>query len=108
VDKISYYTYFNYKREDGYRLNSEFDSKNFYGFVNYKLGANTNVSIEGAYLKYMAKQAGGLTDAQFAETTRLSTKEWKWFEVDWKLYAAKLNHKFSENSELDFWIRCRT
>ena len=104
VGKVSYYTYFNYKRGDGYRDNSEFDSKNFYGFVNYRLGSNTNLSIEGTYLKYLAKQAGGLTDAQFAETPRLSTRDRNWFEVDWKLYSAKLNHKFSENSELDFMV----
>jgi Fe(3+) dicitrate transport protein len=102
--KVSYYTYFNYKRGDGYRDNSEFDSKNFYGFINYKLGEKTNISVEGTYLKYLAKQAGGLTDAQFAATPRLSTRDRNWFEVDWKLYSAKLNHKFSNKSELDFMV----
>ena len=102
VGKISYYSYFNYKRGDGYRDHSAFDSKNFYGFVNYKWGEKTNLSIEGTYLKYLAKQAGGLTDLQFEKTPRLSTRDRNWFEVDWKLYSAKLNHKFSDNSELDF------
>ncbi len=104
VGKISYYTYFNYKRGDGYRDNSAFDSKNFYGYANYKLSNKTNISVEGTYLKYLAKQAGGLTDAQFARTPRLSTRDRNWFEVDWKLYSAKLNHKFSENQELDFIV----
>ena len=104
LGKVSYYTYFNYKKGEGYRDNSEFDSKNFYGFANYKLGDNTNISIEGTYLKYLAKQAGGLTDAQFAATPRLSTRDRNWFEVDWKLYSAKLNHKFSDKSELDFMV----
>ncbi len=101
---ISYYTYFNYKKGDGYRDNSDFDSKNFYGFVNYKLGEKTNISVEGTYLKYLAKQAGGMTDAQFASTPRLSTRDRNWFEVDWKLYSVKLNHKFSDKSEFDFII----
>jgi Fe(3+) dicitrate transport protein len=101
---VSYYTYFNYKKGDGYRKNSEFDSKNFYGFVNYKFGDKTNISIEGTYLKYLAKQSGGLTDEQFSSTPRLSTRDRNWFEVDWKLYSAKLNHKFSDRSELDFSV----
>lgn len=102
--KTSYYTYFNYKRGNGYRPNSEFGSKNFYAYVNHKIGKRTNISIEGTYLKYLAKQAGGLTDAQFEENSRLSTRDRNWFEVDWLLYSAKLNHKFSEKSEFDFMI----
>lgn len=102
--KLSYYTYFNYKRGDGYRENSEFESKNLYGYANYKVGQKTNISVEGTYLKYLAKQAGGLTDAQFAATPRLSTRDRNWFEVDWKLFSAKLNHKFSDKSEWDFMV----
>jgi Fe(3+) dicitrate transport protein len=102
IGKASYYTYFNYKKGDGYRENSNFDSKNFYGFVNYKLNDKLDISIEATYLKYLAKQAGGLTDPLFASDSRVSTRDRNWFEVDWKLISAKLNYKLSEKSEFSF------
>jgi Fe(3+) dicitrate transport protein len=97
--KISYYTYFNYKKGNGYRPNSNFDSNNFYGFVSYKVNPKLELSLEATYLKYLAKQAGGLTDPLFNSTPRLSTRDRNWFEVDWKLIAAKLNYSISERSE---------
>ena len=102
--KVSYYSYFNYKKGNGYRENSNFNSKNFYGFVNYKLNENIDISLEATYLKYLAKQAGGLTDPLFNTTPRLSTRDRNWFEVDWKLISAKLNYSFSNDSEFSLTI----
>ena len=99
LGKVSYYTYFNYKKGDGYRDNSNFDSKNFYGFINYKVNEKLDISIEATYLKYLAKQAGGLTDPLFESNPRLSTRDRNWFEVDWKLFSAKLKYELSEKSE---------
>jgi len=104
VGKMSYYTFYNYKKGDGYRLNSEFDSKNAYAFVNYELGEDTDVSMEVTYLKYLSKQAGGLTDPLFAENARLSTRDRNWFEVDWKLISAKLTHKFTAKSDFSLTL----
>ena len=104
VGKTSYYTYFNYKKGDGYRLNSNFDSKNYYAFVNYKLNDRLDISLEATYLKYLAKQAGGLTDPIFQTTPRLSTRDRNWFEVDWKLLSAGLNYSISENTEFSLTL----
>ena len=102
--KFSYYTYFNYKKGNGYRLNSNFDSKNFYGFVNYKWNEKLDISVEATYLKYLAKQAGGLTDPLFNTTPRLSTRDRNWFEVDWKLISAKLNYSITEETKFSLTL----
>lgn len=102
--KVSYYTYFNYKKGNGYRSNSNFDSKNFYGIVNYKVNDKLDISVEATYLKYLAKQAGGLTDPLFDSTPRLSTRDRNWFEVDWKLISAKLNYSISEDTEFSLTL----
>lgn len=104
IGKTSYYTFFNYKKGDGFRSNSAFDSKNLFAHINYKLNDKTNISIEATYLKYLAKQAGGLTDVQFNETPRLSTRARNWFEVDWKLLSAKYNYRLSEKSEFNLTL----
>lgn len=103
VDKFSYYTYFNYKKGEDFRPNSGFDSKNFFGHFNYQFAPNTSVNLEVTYLKYLAQQAGGLTDAQFYENPNFSNRTRNWFEVDWKLWALQFKHKFS--SKTDFSLQ---
>lgn len=97
-DKWGYYSFFNYKTGDGFRPNSGFESKNAYGFLSYQLNDRTSFSGEVTYMRYLAKQGGGLTDAMFAEDPFQSNRSRNWFEVDWLLYNLKMNHEFSENT----------
>lgn len=100
IDRFSYLVNYNYKSGDGYRNNSQFDSHNLYAYARYQLTDRTNLSVESTYMNYLAKQAGGLTDAQFRESPRLSTRDRNWFEVDWKLYSLKLEHRIDTGSVL--------
>lgn len=104
VGKLSYYTYFNYKQGEDFRPNSDFDSKNFFAHVGYELSTKTKINFEFTYLKYLAQQAGGLTDAQFYENPNFSNRTRNWFAVDWHLYAARLEHEFSENTDLSLQL----
>ncbi len=99
IDKFSYYTYFNYKKGDGFRPNSDFDSKNAYAHVGYQFSNTTKLIGEFTYLKYLAKQPGGLTDTQFDTDPDVSNRTRNWFEVDWKLFSLKLEHAFSEKTD---------
>ena len=91
---------YNHKEGDGYRDYSQFNSNNVILTWSQALGKKTKITSEFTYLKYLAKQAGGLTDEQFESTPRLSTRTRNWFEVDWKLYNVKLEHSFNESSDL--------
>ncbi len=99
IGKFSYYTYFNYKQGDGFRLNSEFDSKNTYTHIGYQLSNKTKLSGEFTYLNYLAKQPGGLTDTQFELDPDFSNRTRNWFKVDWKLFSLKLEHQFSKKTD---------
>ena len=101
-NKWSYYTYFNYKKGDGFRPNSEFESKNFFAHIGYEFNENTSLTGEFTYLNYLAQQAGGLTDAMFNEDPFQSNRARNWFEVDWLLYNLKLSHKFSDKTNFTF------
>lgn len=101
-NKLSYYGYYNYKRGDGFRPNSEFSSKNAYAHLGYEFNSNTKLEAEVTYLKYLAQQAGGLTDAMFAQNPFQSNRARNWFTVDWFLYNLKLSHNFSENTNFTF------
>ncbi len=104
VGKVSYYSYFNFKEGDGFRPNSHFNSKNFYAHIGYQLSEKTKISGEFTYLKYLAQQPGGLTDTQFNENSDFSNRSRNWFQVDWKLYAFKLEHTFSKKTDFSLQV----
>lgn len=101
-NKFSYYTYFNYKTGDGFRPNSEFESKNVFAHVGYQFNDKTKVTGDVTYMHYLAQQGGGLTDTMFENDPYQSNRARNWFQVDWLLYNVKLDHKFSEQTNFTF------
>lgn len=104
-NKLSYYTFYNGKKGDGFRPNSGFNANNFFGHLTYNFNNKTSISAEYTDYYYLAQQAGGLSDVQFLENPKQSYRTRNWFAVDWKLFNLKLNHEFSEktNGTLSFF-----
>ncbi len=101
-NKLSYYAYVNYKKGDGFRPNSEFESKNIFSHFEYAFSQKSNLSIEFTYLNYLAQQAGGLNDRMFNSDPNQSVRSRNWFKVNWLLYNAKFKHNFSEQTKFSF------
>ena len=101
-EKFSYYSYLNYKTGDGFRSNSEFESKNFFSYLNYDFSSKTNLEFELTFLEYLAQQAGGLNDSMFDLNPYQSVRSRNWFKVNWLLYNAKLTHRFSDQTLFSF------
>jgi len=99
---FSFYSYYNYKKGDGFRNNSVYNSNNFYIHLSQKISDKIKVSGEVSYLKYLAQQAGGLSDRMFNLDPLQSNRERNWFELDWLLYNFKLDHKLKNNNNLSF------
>ena len=99
---FSFYSYYNYKKGDGFRNNSVYNSNNFYIHLSQKISDKIKVSGEVSYLKYLAQQAGGLSDKMFNLDPLQSNRERNWFELDWLLYNFKLDHKLKNNNSLSF------
>ena len=102
INKLSYYAFFNYKRGDGFRDNSEFESRNTYFKSIYKPSEKTEISAELTYLSYLAQQAGGLNDVMFNNKPYQSNRSRNWFAIDWLLYNAKITHEFSDRTKFSF------
>lgn len=98
-DKISYYTFYNYKQGNGFRPNSEFESKNYFGNLNYQFTDKTSLHFDYTYFNYLAQQAGGLTDVMFNENPTQSNRTRNWFAINWNLFALRLKHKFNANTD---------
>lgn len=99
VGKLSYYTYFNYKEGNGFRPNSNYNSRNYYAHLGYQVSDRTKLTLEATFLDYLAQQPGGLTDVQFIQDPSFSNRSRNWFDVSWKLYSARFDHKFSTNTD---------
>jgi Fe(3+) dicitrate transport protein len=100
VGKLSYYTYYNYKTGEGFRPNSDYTSHNAFAHLGYQLNDDTKISFEYTLLDYLAQQPGGLTDVQFYRDPTFSNRERNWFDVNWNLYALKLEHNLTSKTEL--------
>lgn len=98
LNKLSYYSFVNYKKGDGFRPNSDFESINYFLNIRYQFNNKTSISSEITYLKYLAHQAGGLSDKMFNSNPFQSNRSRNWFGLNWLLYNLKLEHKFNLNS----------
>ena len=101
VGKLNYYTCFQYKKGNGWRPNSEFNTRTAFASATYSISEAFKIKADYTYMHYLAHQPGGLTDAQFKENPRTSIRERNWFSVDWNLYALQFDYKFSENLRMN-------
>ena len=101
---LSYLASFNFKSGDGFRPNSEFNSRNYFFQLNYKLNDETNIKAEFTFLDYLAQQGGGLSDDMFNENPFQSNRSRNWFNINWLLFQTKIKHSFSDNSKLDIQL----
>ncbi len=95
--KFSYYSYFNYKRGDGYRPNSKYQSYNAFVNLNYNINPANKIEFDWLKYHYLAQQAGGLTNYMFYENPKQSNRERNWFRVDWNVANLRYTHHFTED-----------
>ncbi len=98
--KFSTYAYYQYKRGNGWRENSDFNAHTAYWHLKYsgqKLCLNSNVT----HMSYLAQQAGGLTDRLFEENPRQSLRPRNWFQINWNLFSLSADYHFSKNTRLN-------
>ncbi|MFD2935846.1 TonB-dependent receptor domain-containing protein [Spirosoma flavum] len=104
VGKLSYYTFFQYKKGDGWRPNSHFTNYTAFVDIDYHFSENTTLGFDMTQMSYLAQQPGGLTDAMFAENPRQSNRERNWFKVNWTMPALHFDHKFNANNEFNLRV----
>ncbi len=101
VGKWNSYSFFQYKRGNGFRPNSEFESKTVYADVHYNYADKSHIGFELTHMDYLAQQPGGLTDAMFRENPRQSNRSRNWFAVDWNLLDLEWEHKVSATTRFN-------
>ncbi len=102
--KWSYQALHQLRTGAGWRPNSEFDSHTAFGQLRYQPRPGRSLRLEYTLMRYLARQPGGLTDAQFAQNPRQSIRERNWFRVRWNLLAAQWDEELSERSRLQLRV----
>ena len=104
-NNFSYFGFINYKKGDGFRENSEFNSINYYQNFNFQINEKIKITADLTYLNYLAHQAGGLSDIMFRDNPFQSNRERNWFDINWFLYNLKYIHKVNGglNLSLNFF-----
>ena len=104
VNKLSYYTFFQYKKGSAWRPNSDFNAYTAYADVNYQVARNTSLGLDVTHMNYLTQQPGGLTDQMYREDPRQSNRERNWFKVNWNLFAFHLDHKFDAANQFNLRV----
>ena len=102
--KFSHYSFYNYKKGDGFRPNSEFDAKTFFTNLNYQFTENTSVHFDYTHFGYLAKQPGGLTDVMFLNDPTQSNRDRNWFKIGWNLFALRFKHHFQHDADFSLQL----
>ena len=102
LKKLNYYAYYQYKRADGWRPNSGFQSHAGFASLIWRPIPKAELGLEYTRFSYLAQQPGGLTDAQFDEGPRQSFRSRNWFKVDWNLAALSFDFKLNDKSRINF------
>jgi Fe(3+) dicitrate transport protein len=99
--KLSYYASYHHRQGDGWRQNGRFEVNHGYAQVQYALTPKLKVGGELTLMNYVNQQPGGLTDAQFAQDARQSSRARNWFSTPWVVPALTAEFAASERTKLN-------
>ena len=85
-----------YRKGDGFRPNSAFDSNQSYARLDIKSGLQNRWMLELTRSEVLSKQAGGLSEAQFATNPIYSGRARNFFQADWLMPVVK--YQFQPNA----------
>jgi len=101
VGKLNHYSFYQYKRSDGWRPNSGLEQHTAFTSLKYELSEKIKLGFEYTFMDYLAQQPGGLTDRFFEEDPRQSIRERNWFKVNWNLAAFTFDYQITDRTKIN-------
>jgi Fe(3+) dicitrate transport protein len=98
VGRTRYYGFYQRKASDGWRPNAGLHQHTAFASAHVQATRRLSVRPEFTFMRYLAQQPGGLTDAQFARDAGQSTRARNWFGVDWNLLALRADYDASDRT----------
>ncbi|HLG41557.1 MAG TPA: TonB-dependent receptor plug domain-containing protein, partial [Chitinophagaceae bacterium] len=102
INKLQYFAYFNYRKSDGYRENSEYNYFAGHAHIIYAFNSKLKLRVEYNYMDYRNHINGGLTDAQFYENPRQSTRKRNYYSPTIHVPSVRLDYDINKNTSVNF------
>lgn len=99
--KWDYTAYYQKRRGNGWRENGFFNTDHAHVEVNYAATNRLKIGAEMTYMTTETQQPGGLTDAQFAEDPRQSTRSRNWFNTPWFIPSLNADYIVSAKTKIN-------
>jgi Fe(3+) dicitrate transport protein len=100
--KWSYYGYFHQRAADGWRQNSRYRTTTGFGSLTYRVSERLTISADLTLAGNEQQQAGGLTQQQFEQDPRQSSRSRNWFSTPWNVANVHLSWKPSATWSVDW------
>lgn len=101
--KLSYYAYHHRRVMEGYRENARSDGSAQYASLKYQFLPNLSLKAELGRSEYLYQMPGSLTDAQFEEDARQSTRSRNYYSPDIYVPALVLDWQINANTAIQ-WV----
>ncbi len=102
VGKLNYYAYANYRRSNGYRENSDYQYFAGHVHMNYAFSQKFRMRVEYSYMDYVNHVNGGLTDSQFAEDPRQSTRNRNYYSPTIHVPMIRFDYDVDPSLQINF------
>lgn len=96
--KVHYYTFFDHRNGNGWRENSRYYTDAGFGTITYYVTPRFSITAELMRSHIRSQQAGGLTDAQFAQDATQSLRSRNWFDITWTTPAIIANYQINAST----------
>ncbi len=100
-EKIKYFGFIQYRKIDGWRDNSDQQQISGFGKVSYDFSSRLQISLEYTLLRNKIHMPGGLTDSQFYQDAKQSSRSRNWLQSPWNILASNISYVFSKNTTLN-------
>ena len=100
VGRLQYVVYGDYRRADGWRQNSHYAIFNGFASLGYALTNRLRLTAELTRNDNKTQQAGGLTDGQFGQDARQSSRSRNWLSTPWTVPVVKFEYALANRTHL--------
>ena len=101
LGKWSYYSFIQYRTQNGWRPNSNQWQLSGFGKVEYNPNSRLKIGGEYSLLRNRIHMPGGLSDSMYAAGPRSSFRARNWLKSPWNVVSAYLNYTLSANTSLN-------
>ncbi|MBI1223932.1 MAG: TonB-dependent receptor plug domain-containing protein [Bacteroidetes bacterium] len=98
--KLSYSAYYDFRRSDGWRKNSDYNFKAWHTSLAYDFAPGIRLVASLSHMNYVNHFAAGLTDAMFEEDPRQSNRDRNYFNPTIYVPSLHFTAKLSSNTYL--------